>query len=226
MVVYKTTNLINGKQYIGRDMYNNPKYLGSGKLLNKAIKKYGIEHFQKEILQECSSVDELKAAEEYWITYYNASVDPNFYNILNGSSGGDSLSQHPDLENIREKIRTARAKQVINHSEETKNKISASQKGELGYWYGKSHSNESNKKRSIKQKGVPETKITCPHCNKDGSVQGMKRWHFDNCSTLTGIKHKPTNKQPWNKGLTKDIEPKLSNGGAKKGNIPWNKKVK
>jgi hypothetical protein len=32
MIIYKTTNLINGRFYVGSDKYNNPKYLGSGKL--------------------------------------------------------------------------------------------------------------------------------------------------------------------------------------------------
>lgn len=40
MIIYKTTNLINNKIYIGQDKNNNPKYLGSGDLLKKAIKKY------------------------------------------------------------------------------------------------------------------------------------------------------------------------------------------
>ena len=42
MIIYKTTNLINGKFYIGKDSKNDPNYLGSGKILKKAFKKYGI----------------------------------------------------------------------------------------------------------------------------------------------------------------------------------------
>ena len=41
MVIYKTTNMINGKIYIGQDIKNNPKYLGSGKILKLSIRKYG-----------------------------------------------------------------------------------------------------------------------------------------------------------------------------------------
>lgn len=55
MVIYITTNLINGKQYIGKDARNNPKYLGSGTYLIKSIKKYGKENFKKEIIEHCSS---------------------------------------------------------------------------------------------------------------------------------------------------------------------------
>lgn len=47
MIIYKTTNKINGKIYVGLDTKNNPKYLGSGKIIKFAIKKYGKENFEK-----------------------------------------------------------------------------------------------------------------------------------------------------------------------------------
>ena len=47
MIIYKTTNTINGKIYIGQDKNNNPSYYGSGKILQKAIKKYGKESYPK-----------------------------------------------------------------------------------------------------------------------------------------------------------------------------------
>ena len=40
MIIYKTTNLINHKIYIGQDSNNNPNYLGSGHLVKQAINKY------------------------------------------------------------------------------------------------------------------------------------------------------------------------------------------
>jgi len=46
-IIYKTTNKINNKFYVGYDTKNNPKYLGSGLLLKRAIEKYGQENFKK-----------------------------------------------------------------------------------------------------------------------------------------------------------------------------------
>jgi len=84
MVIYKTTNLVNGKIYVGQDSNNNSKYLGGGKLLKLAIKKYGKDNFVKEIIEECSSMDELSEREVYWIDIFN-SKDKNIgYNILDG----------------------------------------------------------------------------------------------------------------------------------------------
>ncbi len=51
-VVYKTTNLVNSKFYIGVHKTENPEddYLGSGKLIKRAIEKYGADSFHKEII--------------------------------------------------------------------------------------------------------------------------------------------------------------------------------
>ena len=71
MIIYKTTNLITGNFYIGQDSKNNPLYLGSGLLLNKSIKKYGKENFQKEIIEYCTTKDQLNIQEIFWISKLN-----------------------------------------------------------------------------------------------------------------------------------------------------------
>ena len=64
MQIYKITNLINGKIYIGQEFKNNPNYFGSGQVIKNAIKKYSIVNFKKEILQYCFSKEELNKCEK------------------------------------------------------------------------------------------------------------------------------------------------------------------
>ena len=89
MYIYKTTNNVNGLIYVGQSSFainETTDYLGSGKLLKEAIKKYGKEVFSKEILQECSDYDELNSAEIYWIDFYGARNPLIGYNILKGGT--------------------------------------------------------------------------------------------------------------------------------------------
>ena len=90
MFIYKTTNNINGKQYIGMCTRDDPNYLGSGVLLQNAIKKYGKDNFTREILEEHDDFDTLCEREVYWINKYDAVNNDNFYNLSYGGYGGDS----------------------------------------------------------------------------------------------------------------------------------------
>lgn len=83
-VIYCTTNLITYKKYIGVDKWNDPKYLGSGKLIKAAIKKYGKENFIKEILQYCKDSIDADESEQYWIDYFGAVKSDLFYNLAKG----------------------------------------------------------------------------------------------------------------------------------------------
>jgi hypothetical protein len=78
-----TKNLINGKSYVGQQSINDEMYLGSGKILKRAIVKYGIENFKKEIIEECSTREELNKREVYWIKKLNPE-----YNLHEGGYGG------------------------------------------------------------------------------------------------------------------------------------------
>ena len=50
MQIYKVTNKINGKIYIGQTSKNDETYLGSGTIITKAVLKYGRDSFIKEII--------------------------------------------------------------------------------------------------------------------------------------------------------------------------------
>lgn len=90
--IYKITNQLNGKIYIGQSndiirrwsYYKNPPNpLGYKSLIIAAIQKYGINNFKFEIVEECS-VEELNAKEIYWIAYYDS-----YNNGYNLTRGGD-----------------------------------------------------------------------------------------------------------------------------------------
>lgn len=88
-IVYKTTNKINGKFYIGvhdRESISD-SYLGSGKLLLKAIKKYGKHNFSKEILHSCITREDMYQIEAELVTQDLVS-DSNCYNAKLGGFGG------------------------------------------------------------------------------------------------------------------------------------------
>ncbi len=89
MLIYKITNKINGKIYIGltskKDITN---YWGSGKIIMKSIKKYGIHNFTKEILEFCDSQEKLNEREIHWIDKLKKD-GYSLYNISNGGNGGN-----------------------------------------------------------------------------------------------------------------------------------------
>ena len=90
MIIYKTTNLVNNKIYIGQTKTNHSDYLGSGDLISKAVKKYGIHNFKREILEECKTKEELDTREKYWITLYNSTDKTIGYNLMEGGQGGEN----------------------------------------------------------------------------------------------------------------------------------------
>ena len=87
--IYKITNKVNGKIYIGVHKTSdlNDGYMGSGKILKAAIEKYGIEYFTKEILQQFNSVEEMFEAESQIVNEEFVKALDN-YNIKLGGVGG------------------------------------------------------------------------------------------------------------------------------------------
>ena len=83
--IYRITNLINGKTYIGKHQTQNldDGYMGSGKLLKRAIQKHGSENFRKEILHILDSEAEMNAKEKELVV-----ISEHTYNLCPGGHGG------------------------------------------------------------------------------------------------------------------------------------------
>lgn len=87
-IIYKTTNLINGKIYVGMHSTDNLNdgYLGSGWILKQVIKKYGKENFKREVLLVLSNRKEAREVEALLVdTEFIAR--PNTYNLQEGGMG-------------------------------------------------------------------------------------------------------------------------------------------
>jgi len=101
--IYCTTNLVNGKKYVGKHLTNNidDNYFGSGLILKESIQKYGREFFSFEILEFCDSLDELNSKEYFWIKNKKSHISEGGYNLTYGGDGGDTFSGSKNKETIR-----------------------------------------------------------------------------------------------------------------------------
>lgn len=175
-VIYKTVNKTNGRWYIGKDQQNNKNYLGSGKVLIQAIKKYGKENFEKTILVETNSNIKLVKLEKHFIKKFNAVVDPKSYNIAEGGRGGNLIAGYTDKERKihGEKIKNGQK----NMSEEAKKERSRKQAiASTGRTYpprskecraklraarlGTKHTDETKRQMSIDRKGIKRSQEFC-----------------------------------------------------------------
>jgi len=122
--IYKTTNLLNNKYYIGLHRTENiaDGYMGSGKLLKAAFHEYGKENFYTEILYDCKSEKEMNAIEKILVV---PDVETN-YNVILGGYGGHNKGQ-PMSEASKKSLRDINLGK--KHTKETKLKMSLSKKG-------------------------------------------------------------------------------------------------
>jgi hypothetical protein len=177
-----------------------------------AIKKYGVNNFSRETL---FVFNDRKVALEKELEIVNESFikRPDVYNMVIGgcippSQKGISKSEsHKQKignsqigkvlsEETINKIKSARDKQVVLHSTETKQKIADSLIGKKHTEQRKQNMRDNQPDRSGVNNpcfgkkgsshpafGTKRQLVTCPHCSKEVPVNVAKRWHFDNCQT-------------------------------------------
>lgn len=146
--VYKITNRINGKIYIGCHKTDNLEdgYMGSGKLIKRAIKKYGLENFTKEYIKCFDNAEDMFAYEKETVFIGEAS-----YNLKNGGHGG---FDHIKINGMKGKKQSQKQRNTAKQLMENLNKaglnggkIAAVKHPELRYnFLGKRH-NEETKRR-------------------------------------------------------------------------------
>ena len=142
--IYKITNKQTGKSYVGKHTWKgigvDSNYWGSGLLIRKVIAEYGLENFEREILEYVDSKDVFEK-ESFWIKKLNTLV-PNGYNLTVESLGGfyqidresgelkfvgrnnwDKLTKEEQqirLQKMQAKARTAETRQKISEGNRRK----------------------------------------------------------------------------------------------------------
>ena len=142
---YMVTNNINGKVYVGSHSWDkeglDPNYYGSGTAISRAVKKYGKENFQVEVLYFYDTVEECRADEERILTEYDVKNCPHSYNCKNSAIGFTSEDM--------------KGKNNPMYGRTGKNNPRYGKRGKDSPMYGKHHTEEARKKIARAKKGKP-----------------------------------------------------------------------
>ena len=167
--IYKTTNIINGKYYIGKTSSSRKDYdtyLGSGVALNRAIKKYGRKNFFRETLYTFVSEEKCYEKEKEIVTPELCSLE-ECYNMMGGGLGG-------------------RVGNRLGHttSEETKLKQKKANLEQVSCWKGKKLSEEHKKKLSASKLGIRQSE---EHIQKHKEAMLGRKWYYNPDSLKSGL---------------------------------------
>lgn len=165
--IYKTTNVINDKFYIG--MHSTSKlddgYMGSGKQLKFSMNYHGEENFKKEILEFCETRDILKKREREIVNEQLISEDLCMNLIVGGEGGRGFTSEEQKLNNLKSQEVQKKLKEVNpewfenllkNRSKGHKKSYDEGRRERYYFhdWNGKKHSEDTKLKMSESSKGM------------------------------------------------------------------------
>lgn len=184
MIIYKATNLINGKIYIGQTTVGLKKrklrHLEENKrdkgIFKKALKKYGDDNFKWEIIDKANNIEELNEKEIFWIKHHKSMYNEYGYNLrIGGSRGTFNEATRKKMSEI--------GKQRAKEPNERK-RLQEMRKLSNGF-KGWRHLAEAKQKMSEKKKNIPSW-------NKDLK---LSEEHKNNLSKSH------IGKSSWNKGI-------------------------
>ena len=197
MIIYKVTNKVNGKIYIGQTVrtleQRKWQHLDAAKHGCKthfynAIRKYGEDNFVFEVIDEASSIQELNALERYYIAKFNCIKEG--YNMVDGGNNNvmflDKVKQK-HLESMRSVETRAKISKSMKEyrkehpwTEEQKRKFAKSKYGNknfAGHKLTKEHIEALNKQNYKKVYCINENNEIVAQFN---TVQSGAKWWHDN----------------------------------------------
>jgi hypothetical protein len=194
--VYKVTNLINGKIYVGLHITKNldDDYLGSGKQIKAAIKKYGCENFKREYIKICETPEEMYNLEAE-IVNEEFVKNSNTYNMKTGGTGSwFHINSNPEkYKEQRSKLRKQRNEAGDNpwFDPEWQKKFNAMKNPDIVKDLGR---------RANTPEAIAKKKATW---EKTGRGKGEKNSQFGTCwITHSELGNKKINKNDLDKFLT------------------------
>lgn len=219
---YKITNLVNQKIYIGIHQTNNinDNYMGSGKLLRRAYKKYGLANFQKDIIQFFETQEDMAQFELDMVNEEFRSRKDTYNIAIGGGYGskdknGLTFSNHSH--SLESKIKMSCSTKGRKLSDEHKKKLSINNWARKDPVKQKEHARKAASKTKteehkqkirealinlrkthkqeniggFKNKGVKKPTVICPFCSKTVARHLANRWHFNNCKLDAGAGFEP-----------------------------------
>jgi hypothetical protein len=219
--VYKITNKINDKFYIGKHQtYNlDDGYMGSGKLIRAAIKKYGIENFTKDILFVFDNENDMNDKEKELVE--PNSINEQSYNLNVGGYGGwNYINTHIMTDGMR--MATSKKGGKASHIKQISGSMTESQR----FWFYTKEGNRLASKRgwlaAYLKRGVPfkgqkhkeETKIIIGQKNSIHQ-QGQGNSQYGTCWITNGVDNKKIQKKELDYWLTLGYSRGRINGNIK-----------
>ena len=192
--IYKITNLVNQKYYIGKHqtINLNDGYMGSGKLLKRAISKYGVENFKKEILFIFDNELDMNNKEKEMVL-----LNEQTYNLCPGGQGGFGYINSAGLavqhfnknnaKNYSKKANIVKRQRLqedpvwaVEYAKKISNGVKKQRANNPNHWLGKRHTEETKNKMRKSIKNKPN--IKCIFCDFESNNLGIiSRWHNENC---------------------------------------------
>lgn len=198
MIIYKSTNKITGKVYVGQTIHTLDKRieghikeskLESNRPFMLSINKYGENNFIFETIDSANNLDELNDKEIYWINFYN-SVLPNGYNVTGGGQGKKMISTNELGKRISEGLKNSekwkKTKNTEKYSETMKKTFFGWNKGKKFTPEHKEKIWEKNKERILKfNKSISKKWIVIDSENNITRITG-KEEYFNKLGMNTG----------------------------------------
>jgi len=184
VIIYKIENKSNGKIYVGQTQRTLQERIREHKrksrklsYIDRAIKKYGLENFIVEVIEECETIDELNEREKFWIRELNCKI-PNGYNLTDGGLGRV----------VTDKERKNKSESQKGHvvSEETRKKISKANTG-------KTHVVTEEMRKYMSAMSAVKHPVRCIETGKIfDSVTAAAKWCGVQCGTVRAACRKNT----------------------------------